>query len=76
MKQSFWPSNFESIKDQRNLKNWMSNMEELPGGPVSNLKANDSVEGKHDIFNSQERKQSRHGDMNMILHLKSLCFPR
>lgn len=37
MEQTFWPSSFESIKDQRNLKNWMSNMEELPGGPVSNL---------------------------------------
>jgi len=76
MEQSLWPSSFESIKDQRNLQNWMSNMEEMPGGPVSNLKANYSVEVKNDIFNSQERKQSRHGDTNMILHLKSLCFPR
>ena len=51
MEQSFWPSSFESIKDQRNLKNWMSSMEELPGGPVTNLKANDSVAVKNDILN-------------------------
>lgn len=52
----------------------MSNMEELPSGSVSNLKANDSVVVTDDIFYSQERKQSRHGNTNMILLFKIYVF--
>lgn len=47
---SFWPSNFESPKEQRNLTNWVADREGLLGEPVSNLKANSFGEVKMNIF--------------------------
>lgn len=63
---SFWPSSFESPKEQRNLTNWVADKEGLLGEPVSNLKANSSGEVKM-TFSFSERKKSRHMDTNIIL---------
>lgn len=66
---SFWSSSFESPKEQRNLTNWVADMEGLLGEPVSSPKADCSGEVKMTFSFSEERKQFRHMDTNTILKI-------
>ena len=69
MGHSFWPSNSESPKDQRNLTNWVTDNEGLLGESVSNLQANSSGEERMTFSLSQERKQFGHMDSNVIFKI-------
>lgn len=70
MGHSFWPSSFESPKEQRNLTKWVTGMEGLLGEPASNPKANSCGDVKTTCSSPSGEKAGRHGDTNTIFHSK------